>query len=120
MRLSNFITLLSCLISFNAYSAESQDDRPNILLIVADDLGYSDLGRYGSEIPTPNLDTLANEGMLLTNFYTSLLCSATRSRRISFAASTEPEPRLTGHLSLQAPTRDDAPARREEQRHDED
>ena len=44
-------------------------DRPNILLIVADDLGYSDLGAYGGEIRTPNLDALAASGLQATDFY---------------------------------------------------
>ncbi len=39
--------------------------RPNIVLIMADDMGYSDLGCYGSEIPTPNLDQLASQGVLI-------------------------------------------------------
>ena len=59
------------------------ESRPNILLIVADDLGYADLGYYGSEIPTPNLDALAASGMLLTNFHTGLTCSPTRSMLFS-------------------------------------
>jgi arylsulfatase len=45
--------------------------RPNVLLVVADDLGYSDLGAYGSEIPTPNLDALAESGVLAADFYVS-------------------------------------------------
>ena len=49
--------------------------RPNILLIVADDLGFTDLGCYGSEIKTPNLDALALAGIRNTNFYTSPTCS---------------------------------------------
>ncbi len=57
----------------------NSDTRPNIVFIVADDLGYSDLGVYGSEIPTPNIDALANNGMLLTNFYSGMTCSPTRS-----------------------------------------
>ena len=42
---------------------------PNVLLVVADDLGYSDLGCYGGEIETPNLDSLANHGLRFTRFY---------------------------------------------------
>lgn len=55
------------------------DDRPNILLIMADDLGYSDLGCYGSEIATPNLDQLAADGMRFTQFYNCSVCVTTRS-----------------------------------------
>ena len=57
--------------------------RPNILLIVADDLGYSDLGSYGGEISTPVLDKLAQEGMRFTDFYVSPTCSVTRSMLLS-------------------------------------
>lgn len=57
--------------------------RPNILLILADDLGYADIGAFGSEIPTPNLDALAREGMLLTSFYTGMACSPTRAMLMS-------------------------------------
>ncbi len=52
--------------------------RPNILLIVADDLGYSDVGVFGSEIATPNIDALATEGMMLTQFHVSPNCGPTR------------------------------------------
>ena len=44
-------------------------DRPNIILIMADDLGFSDIGCYGSEIKTPNLDKLASNGLRFTQFY---------------------------------------------------
>ncbi|MEM0895776.1 MAG: arylsulfatase [Verrucomicrobiota bacterium] len=54
-------------------------DRPNILLIMADDLGYSDLGCYGGEIETPNLDTLAANGLRFTQFYNTARCWPTRS-----------------------------------------
>jgi arylsulfatase A-like enzyme len=57
--------------------------RPNILLIVADDLGYGDIGAFGGEIPTPNLDRLARGGMVLTNFYAHMSCSPTRSMLLS-------------------------------------
>ena len=53
--------------------------QPNIILILADDMGYSDLGVMGSEIPTPNLDQLANNGLLFTQFYNTARCSTTRA-----------------------------------------
>jgi arylsulfatase A-like enzyme len=60
-------------------NTEQSYKRPNILLIVADDLGYSDLGSYGGEINTPVLDTLAQQGVRYTDFYVSPTCSITRS-----------------------------------------
>ncbi len=57
--------------------------RPNILLIVADDLGYSDLGLFGSEILTPNIDALAADGLVLNRFYTSVACQPTRAMLMS-------------------------------------
>jgi arylsulfatase len=58
-------------------------DRPNILLIVADDMGYGDLGAFGSEIRTPNIDSLADQGRLFTQFHTAPVCAATRSMLLS-------------------------------------
>lgn len=59
------------------------DKRPNILLLVADDLGYSDLGSFGGEINTPNIDQLANNGAKLTNFVAAPTCSPTRAMIMS-------------------------------------
>lgn len=53
--------------------------RPNFLLIVADDLGFSDLGAFGGEIDTPNLDALATAGLRLTDFHAASACSPTRA-----------------------------------------
>ena len=53
--------------------------RPNIIVILADDLGYSDVGCYGSEIATPNLDALARGGLRLTHFYNTARCCPTRA-----------------------------------------
>ena len=53
--------------------------RPNIVLIMADDMGFSDLGSYGGEIETPNLDRLAEEGLRFSQFYNSAICGATRA-----------------------------------------
>lgn len=55
------------------------DDRPNVLLIVGDDMGYSDLGVFGSEIRTPHLDALAADGRLLSNFYAASVCGPSRA-----------------------------------------
>ncbi|MGB0762024.1 MAG: sulfatase-like hydrolase/transferase, partial [Rubripirellula sp.] len=69
--------LLACLfLVFNAAAPCLADvaPRPNILLILADDLGYSDLGCFGGEIETPNLDSLASNGVRLTHFYTTGRC----------------------------------------------
>ena len=65
----------------------SEKQRPNILLIVADDLGYTDLGSFGGEIDTPNLDKLADNGLKLTSFYVAPTCSPTRAMLMSGADS---------------------------------
>lgn len=57
--------------------------RPNFLIIVADDLGYSDVGCYGGEIDTPNIDRLAKDGIRMSNFHTASACSPTRSMLFS-------------------------------------
>lgn len=57
--------------------------KPNFFIIVADDLGFSDTGPYGSEIATPNLDWLASEGIRMTDFHTAPTCSPTRSMLFS-------------------------------------
>ena len=72
------------MIPFQIHAGELQKTeqitkKPNFLLIVADDLGYSDLGSYGGEIKTPVLDQLAQKGTRYTNFYVSPTCSVTRS-----------------------------------------
>jgi hypothetical protein len=66
MTTSSIILMLVVLFASSCYAA---DKRPNILLIVVDDMGYSDIGPFGGEIETPNLDALANAGM---RFYTSI------------------------------------------------
>ncbi len=63
--------------------AKKAANRPNILLIVVDDMGYSDIGPFGGEIHTPNLDALAKSGMLFTDFHTAPTCSPTRSMLLS-------------------------------------
>ncbi|MEH6467993.1 MAG: arylsulfatase [Porticoccus sp.] len=78
--------LISTLVACGTGSEEVRQDparSPNILLIVADDLGYSDIGAFGGEIATPTLDTLACEGLMLSNFYVLPTCSPSRSVLLS-------------------------------------
>ncbi len=63
--------------------AEARDARPNILLIVTDDMGFSDWGAFGGEINTPHIDKLAREGVRVTNFYTAPTCSPTRAMLVT-------------------------------------
>lgn len=88
MRMSvSGITLTLALIGFTAFPCFANPtmrsggtEKPNIVLVFIDDLGYGDLGTYGSNIPTPNLDQMAKEGVKFTNFYvTQAVCSASRA-----------------------------------------
>jgi len=82
--------LISLFIIYNPLDAKNKDvnatlvnleteDRPNIVLIMADDMGYSDIGCYGSEIETPNLDKLASHGLRFSQFYNTSRCCPTRA-----------------------------------------
>lgn len=63
----------------NAQSPIRKDSRPNIIVILADDLGFSDVGCYGGEIKTPNIDYLAANGLRFTQFYNTSRCCPTRA-----------------------------------------
>src|SRR5215212_3477635 len=71
------LIILPCL--FYSFQKQKPKKSANIVLIVADDLGFSDLGCFGSEIATPNIDALARHGQIFTNFYTAAACSPTRA-----------------------------------------
>ncbi|MGB8170471.1 MAG: sulfatase-like hydrolase/transferase, partial [Chthoniobacteraceae bacterium] len=71
-----FSALLALLITAPAEAAPS---KPNILLILADDMGFSDAGCYGGEIATPNLDALAKGGVRFTQFYNTARCWPSRA-----------------------------------------
>ncbi len=77
------ITLCALIVAFAQFltpaALAADGDRPNLVVIVADDMGFSDLGSFGGEIRTPNLDALASGGLRFTNFYVSASCSPTRS-----------------------------------------
>lgn len=69
--------------SLTAVATSAVAQSPNILFILADDLGYSDIGAFGGEIRTPNLDALANAGMKLTQFHASPVCNVTRAELLT-------------------------------------
>ena len=72
-----------CLLSLLSWGQSQTPNQPNIILIMADDLGFSDLGCYGSEIQTPNLDRLAREGLRMTQFYNTAKCTQSRAMMLS-------------------------------------
>ena len=77
-------TLILILILTGPFAdAASRTGRPNILLIVADDLGYADLGTFGGDIDTPAIDALAGQGLVFTQFHTAPFCSPTRAMLLS-------------------------------------
>ena len=69
----------SCKETKEGKEEQQQAAQPNILIIVADDMGFSDIGSFGGEIQTPVIDKIAQEGQLFSNFYVQPTCSPTRS-----------------------------------------
>src|SRR3954469_18718666 len=67
------------MVGLCASNAQAADARPNIIVILCDDMGFSDIGCYGSEIQTPNLDALAAGGVRFTQFYNTARCCPTRA-----------------------------------------
>ena len=111
--------LLAPLVKLHAADAPKPPAKPNILIILADDSGYSDLGCYGGEIDTPHLDKLAREGVRFRAFYNNARCSPSRatlltgrdSGKVGFAAGTlggwgreMEEPSYRARLPYQIPT----------------
>ena len=60
---------VSVILAGGAHAA--QQERPNVIVIIADDMGYSDISPFGGEIPTPNLQAMAEQGMRMSQYYTS-------------------------------------------------
>ena len=98
---------------------EGEQKRPNILLIMGDDFGFSDIGSFGSEISTPNLDSIAEEGKILINYHTHPTCSPARSTLLTgidnhivgfgtmhefLAPNQVGKPGYEGYLNNKAPT----------------
>jgi arylsulfatase len=85
MRLNTALSLLISITLAGMLPARvnAAEERPNILLVMADDMGWTDLGSFGSEIETPNLDDLAKRGVIFSDFHVSMSCSPTRSMLLS-------------------------------------
>ncbi|MFV1884276.1 MAG: arylsulfatase [Balneola sp.] len=114
------ITLLFLILSgLMGLAKAQQSDQPNFLIIVADDMGFSDMGAFGGDIRTPNLDELAYEGVRFTNFYVAPTCSPTRSMLLTgidnhlnglgnmyekTASNQLDKPGYEGHLKTDIPT----------------
>ena len=77
------VLLLFLLAFIFSYSRGQQSQKPNIVLIMADDIGFSDIGCYGAEIQTPHIDRLANEGLRFSTFYNMAKCNPTRSTMLT-------------------------------------
>lgn len=75
----SYCIILISILLFSCKDSDKIPGRPNLVLIMADDMGYSDIGCFGSEIHTPSLDRLANEGLRITQFYNAARCCPTRA-----------------------------------------
>lgn len=95
------LLLASSTISCQVESATDtpSDSRPNVVLIMVDDMGYSDIGCYGGEIPTPNIDALAAGGLRMSQFYNQARCCPTRA---TLMTGLYPHQTGIGHMT-QAP-----------------
>jgi len=89
-----YILTISVLLAFSCTSKKAES--PNIILILADDMGYSDIGCYGGEIETPNLDNLARGGIRFTQFYNTARCCPTRA---SILTGLYPHQAGFGHMT---------------------
>ncbi len=93
-----FILLIATLswLCYGQTVNQQKPARPNIILIMADDMGYSDLGCFGSEISTPNIDALAADGLRFTRFYNAARCCPTRA---SLMTGLYPHQTGIGHMT---------------------
>ncbi len=90
-------SLFSCVFAFVGVVYAQPSTSPNILLIVADDMGYSDIGCYGGEVDTPNLDALAANGLRYTQFYNTAKCCPSRA---SLLTGLYPHQVDIGHMTF--------------------
>ena len=96
IRYLSIVLMAGACQSSNLPESESKAEKPNIILIMSDDMGYSDLGCYGGEINTPNLDYLAKNGLQFTQFYNTARCCPTRA---SLLTGLYPHQAGIGHMT---------------------
>ena len=77
------LVAVSAVLFLLGISTAAQSKSPNFLLVMVDDMGWSDIASFGSEINTPNLDAIARNGVKFTDFHVSVSCSPTRSMLLS-------------------------------------
>ncbi len=95
--LLNFLSLLVALGSSGATAyAQADKSKPNVLIMLVDDMGWSDIGCYGGELKTPNLDKLASKGVRFTQFYNTARCCPTRA---SLLTGLYPHQAGVGHMT---------------------
>jgi arylsulfatase len=94
LRILPLVLAAACSVHPSAFAAPAS--KPNIVVILVDDMGFSDLGCYGSEIPTPNLDALAKDGLKFTQFYNTGRCCPTRA---SLLTGLYPHQAGVGHMT---------------------
>jgi arylsulfatase A-like enzyme len=93
----NILHRLLALLLIPAAASTFAAERPNVIVILSDDMGFSDLGCYGSEIATPNLDSLAKGGVRFTQFYNTARCCPTRA---SLLTGLHPHQAGMGHMTV--------------------
>jgi arylsulfatase len=92
----SFVLILFASTCGRVANAAPNHERPNIVLIMVDDMGYSDLGCYGGEIETPNIDQLAEDGLRFTQFYNQGRCCPTRA---TLMTGLQPHQVGIGHMT---------------------
>jgi len=98
--LKSSLLLFACfsLFQFTGLAQQQTGKKPNVIVILTDDMGYSDIGCFGSEVSTPNIDKLAANGLRFTHFYNTARCSPTRA---SLLTGLYPHQAGMGHLSTE-------------------
>jgi arylsulfatase len=83
MKMLHVMLAATALTGLSATAASAAEQRPNVIVILVDDMGFSDIGAFGGEIRTPNLDALANKGLKFNNFHTTPVCAPTRAELLT-------------------------------------